>query len=336
MSALRVGIVGAGGIVKQKHLPGLRAIPGVEVVAAANSSVESARAFCREFAPGAEAVANWPELVARPDLDIVWIGATPYLHKPVTLAALAAGKHVFCQARMARDLAEAQVMLAAAETRPDLVTMLCPSPFGLRADAFIRDFLRDGWLGEIRHVRLASLNGQLLDPSRPAHWRQRREISGLNCLTLGIYVEVLQRWFGDIKKVRAAGRILAPVRGGYRVEIPDQLDVLAEFASGMVGSWSFSGVFSGSPMECLEVTGSEGVLACDFARETFSFEAAGRDPRLLELPPEFDRPWRVERDFIEAVREPSVPRPHPDFRDGVAYMRVVQMVHEALKDGSSL
>ena len=53
---------------------------------------------------------------------------------------------------------------------------------------------------------LQSLNSAFLDPDAPAHWRQRIEISGLNMLTLGIYVEVLQRWFGDITGVFARGK----------------------------------------------------------------------------------------------------------------------------------
>lgn len=330
MSALRIGIVGAGGIVKQRHLPGLQAIPGVEIVAVANSSPESSRRFCEEQVPAAEPMADWRELVSRADLDIVWVGAHPNLHKPVALAALAAGKHVFSQARMARDLPEAQEMLAAAEARPDLVTMLCPPPYGLRYDAFIKDLLQKQTLGAIHHLHLESLNSLFLDPSKPAHWRQRREISGLNCLTLGIYAEVLHRWFGEITRVHAKAKILAPERSGYRVEIPDQLDVLADFENGAVGSLQFSGVHSGPAADRLEITGDKGVLVYDFAQETLAIERPEGSER-LEVPEQFDRPWRVEQDFIEAVRNPAAPRPHPDFRDGVAYMRVVQMVHEALQ-----
>lgn len=330
MSALRVGIVGAGGIVKQRHLPGLQAIPGVEIVAIANSSLESSRRFCEEHVPAAEPMADWQDLVSRSALDVVWIGAHPNLHKPVTLAALAAGKHVFCQARMARDLTEAREMLAAAEAHPELVTMLCPPPYGLRYDAFVKNLLRDDLPGAIHHLRLESLNGLFLDPDKPPHWRQRREISGLNYLTLGIYAEVLQRWFGGIAGVRAVGKILNPERAGYRIEIPDQLDVLAQFENGIVGSLQFSGVHSGPPVDRLTVTGRKGVLVYDFAKEILTLETPETSQR-LDVPPRFDRPWQVEQDFIDAVRNPSAPRPHPDFPDGVAYMRVVQMVHEALR-----
>ncbi|MGG7380572.1 Gfo/Idh/MocA family oxidoreductase, partial [Escherichia coli] len=75
-------------------------------------------------------IANWPALVALPDIDIVWIGTPPYMHSAVTVSALEAGKHVFCQARMSNDRAEAEEMLTASRRFPKQVTMLCPPPYG--------------------------------------------------------------------------------------------------------------------------------------------------------------------------------------------------------------
>ena len=60
---LRIGIVGAGGIVKQRHLPGLRDLPGIKITAVANSSLESATRFCAEYAPEAKPYARWPKYI---------------------------------------------------------------------------------------------------------------------------------------------------------------------------------------------------------------------------------------------------------------------------------
>ena len=86
---------------------------------------------------------NWADLLALDDLDIVWIGTPPYMHSAVTVSALEAGKHVFCQARMSMDLAEAEEMLAASKRFPELVTMLCPPPFGLRGDLLVKKLLAE-------------------------------------------------------------------------------------------------------------------------------------------------------------------------------------------------
>src|SRR5208282_1457259 len=176
---LRIGIVGAGGIVRQRHLPGLLALPNVQVVAVCKSRVETAQSFAKEFHIP-EVVRDWAELIDRRDLDIIWIGTPPVLHAPITISALEAGKHVFCQARMAMNLREGREMLVAAQARPQLVTMLCPPPHGLKGGRFFEKLLRDGYAGELWHFRLNALNGQFSDPHAPPHWRQRTELSGLN------------------------------------------------------------------------------------------------------------------------------------------------------------
>src|SRR5204863_4543840 len=140
---LRVVIVGPGNIVLTRHLPSLKKNPDVEIVAVSNSTYESSEKFCREYSLSALPIRDWAELVATPDIDIVWIGTTPYMHSAVTISALEAGKHVFCQARMSMDLAEAYEMLAASKRYPELITMLCPPPFGLRGDLMVNKILAE-------------------------------------------------------------------------------------------------------------------------------------------------------------------------------------------------
>lgn len=324
---LKIGIVGAGAIVRQRHAPGLRALEGVTIAAVANSSPESAHKFCAEFAPLATVERHWEVLVAREDLDIVWIGTGPSLHEPVTVAALAAGRHVFCQARMATDLTASLRMLEAAAARPDLVTMLCPPPHGLRSDAFVKSLLAGGVVGSLRSITLRSLNGAFLDPSTPAHWRQRTEVSGKNIMTLGIHTEVLQRWFGPFDVRAASARICVPNRQGTKIEIPDRLVVLTDFDNGAQGLMEFSAVHPGPSVDSLEVVGSDGCLSLDFGSEQIQLLKPGqRAAQNLLVPESLDRPWQVEADFIAAVRKPEAPRPHPNFRDGVAYMGVVEHV----------
>ncbi len=333
MPELRIGIVGAGSIVKQRHLPGLRKIDNVRVTAVANSTPESTSRFLREENLDARIAESWSALVAADDVDVVWIGAHPNLHEPVTIAALHAGKHVFCQARMARDLAEARRMLAASELAPELVTMLCPPPYGLRQDEHVKSLLAKKVAGEIKGLTLESLNGEYLNPATPAHWRQRREVSGKNVMTLGIYTEVLQRWFGPIEWVEAEGRIATPVRQGYRVDIPEELVVRAGFADGTPAKLVFSAIHNGPPAQTLAMKGSTGTLTIDFLTEEICLVQSGEISR-LETPPQLSRPWRVEQDFVEAARDPSKPRPRPTFTDGVAYMKVVEAVDEARVSGT--
>src|SRR5260370_30276733 len=110
---LRIGIVGAGNIVRTRHLSALKAKPDVEIVAVSNSTYESSEKFCSENLPEATPIKNWPDLVALPDIDIVWIGTPPYMHSAVTISALEAGKKRFLQARQSKGMAGAEEKPAA-------------------------------------------------------------------------------------------------------------------------------------------------------------------------------------------------------------------------------
>src|SRR5213080_3867280 len=327
---LQIGIVGAGAIVRDRHLAGLKKHPEVEIVAVSNSTYESAEKFCQENAPHATPMANWADLLAVPDLDIVWIGTPPYMHSAVTVSALEAGKHVFCQARMANDLAEAREMLTTSKKFPELVTMLCPPPFGLRGDLLVKKLLAENYLGRPHHVRLQCFTGAYLNADAPPHWRQRIEISGLNVLAMGIYVEVLQRWLGDISGVFARGKIVHPVRQGYEVIIPDLLTVLCQFENGAEGVLEFSGIDALAPGDRLEIYGNAGTLTYDFGSDVVQAGKLGdRALHVVDLAPELEGEWRVEEDFLAAVKSKGRVRPRPNFEEGVRYMRVVQAVADS-------
>ena len=115
--AIRIGIIGAGSIARARHLPGFRAIAGVEVVGVCNRHRKSSSSVAREF-DIPKVFGSWEELVDDDDIDAVVIGAWPYLHCAVTLAALDAGKHVLTQARMAMNAREAQRMLDRSRSCP--------------------------------------------------------------------------------------------------------------------------------------------------------------------------------------------------------------------------
>src|SRR6267378_77783 len=286
---LRIGIVGAGNIVRTRHLPALKKNPDAEIVAVSNSTYESSEQFCKEHCPGATPMANWADLLAVPDLDIIWIGTPPYMHSAVTISALEAGKHVFCQARMSMDLAEAKEMLATSKRFPELVTMLCPPPFGLRGDLLVKKLLAENYLGRPHHIRLQCFTSAYLNADAAAHWRQRIEISGLNVLALGIYVEVLQRWFGDITGVFARGKILHAIRQGYEVIIPDLITVLCQFANGAEGVLEFSGIDALAGGDRLEVYGDSGTMTYDFGSDTVNAGRVGdRALHAMEITPELE------------------------------------------------
>src|SRR5438045_866155 len=115
-STLGVGIVGVSpvrGWAATAHIPALRALPSYEIRALSAHNVESARAAGEVF--GVSAVfADHEQLVTRPDIDVVAVTVKVPHHRQLVSAALAAGKAVYCEWPLGRDLDDAQAMAALA------------------------------------------------------------------------------------------------------------------------------------------------------------------------------------------------------------------------------
>ena len=133
---LRVGIIGAGANTRLKHIPGLRTQNSVEIVGVANRSEESSSKAAKEL-DIPKAYGDWTEIVADPNIDAVCIGTWPYTHAQMTIAALDAGKHVLCEARMAMNAREAHAMLAASRRNPSRIAQIVPAPMSLPVDRTI-------------------------------------------------------------------------------------------------------------------------------------------------------------------------------------------------------
>lgn len=335
---IRVGFIGAGNICKQRHLPNLRAIDDVELVAVANRTPESGRKVASEWEiPHVES--SWRALIDRDDVDAVFIGTWPYLHRETTEAALDAGKHVFCQARMCMDWDEAEAMASAARSRPELVTMLCPPPHRMPWEPFIRNRIDGGDLGEVREVRLVSLSAANADPTNLT-WREQVEFSGLQILQAGIWAETLNAWVGEYRWLQAT--LATPLDQktdeageACAVRIPQVAMVVGELESGAVACEHHSGLSLHESANFASIHGSKGTIRVD-AMKSIQFAGAGEELRPVEVPADEQRDWRAELDFIEAVRAARSGEPwsvDPDFTAGLRYMRKVQAIHDAAHQG---
>lgn len=336
---IRIGIVGLGGIVRQRHIPGLRPLAGVEIVAVSNSTPESSQRAAAEYGIG-RTFARWQELVSWDGIDAVLIGTPPYLHREVTVAALDAGKHVFCQARMAMNAADARVMLARAE-RSDRTTMLCPPPHYMRGDRLMRRLIGEGYLGDLYHLNVRWYTDEYANPNAPLHWRQIGAISGVNTLAIGMMAEVTQRWVGDATRVVARAFTATPQRvgrdGALRpVDRPDSITVAADMARGGLGSFLFSSIARQPGMNSIELYGSAGTLKYEFQNDRI-LGARERDAALQEIPisPDEARPWTAEADFIAAIRAGNR-TPEPSFADGVRYMDFTEAIFRASDTGQAV
>jgi predicted dehydrogenase len=343
---LRIGLIGAGANTRSRHIPGLKAIEDVEIVAVCNRRPGSTAAAAREFGIR-KTFEHWQDLVADPDIDAVVIGTWPYLHCPITLAALESGKHVLTEARLSLNAVEAHQMLAASRKHSDLVTQVVPSPYGLKGHDVMAELLSRGYLGELREVFVYARNNALADPAAPLSWRQDVALSGFNMLSLGIVHETLLRWAPLPVRVLAHVHAFIPTRidpeSGVRrpVGTPDSVQILAILENGARAVYHVSGVTPFGQGMGIWLFGTEGVLHYDLAHDRIEgAHQRGKSPteQTLEeipIPSSKVRAWRVEADFVDAIRR-QTPIQFTDFATGVAYMEFTEAVARSAQRGQAV
>jgi predicted dehydrogenase len=336
-SVIRIGVVGAGANTRSRHIPNLKSQTGVEIVSVCNRSRESAEKVAKEF--GIPRICqHWKELVESTDIDAVVIGTWPYLHCPVTLASLATGKHVLTEARMAMNAAEARHMLEASRRNPHLVTQVVPSPYTLKIDRTVQKLLTDGFVGELQALEVRANAASFLDRESTLHWRHDRDLSGFNILGMGIWYEAVMRWVGEAKTVSAMTRVSVKQRKNssgitQTVSVPDHVDVLSEMACGAQARFQFSTVTGLAPGPEVWLFGSEGTLRYDASSEKLLGARRGETAlHEIAIPAELAIGWRVEEEFINAIRGVEKVR-FTTFEDGLKYMQFTEAVSRSAASG---
>jgi len=342
MQKVRIGLIGAGGNTRSRHIPGFQAIEGVELVTVANRTPESSQRVADEF--GIPKIAgDWMEVLEDDTVDAVCIGTWPYMHAPLTISALEHGKHVLCEARMALNSDEAHEMLATAKLSPGLVAQIVPAPHTLAFDATIIDIIASGGIGEVIAVdNRVTVGSDFPDPKSPLHWRQDLALSGNNVMSMGIWYEAMMRWVGPMANVYAVGQAVVPHRvapNGRRVAtpIPDHIEVIGGLAQGGQMRFNVSTVVGHAPAEAdVHIYGTEGTLRLHQAKGaamSLAYGARGDDGlKELDIDPAKRGGWRVEEEFINAVRGTEEVT-HTDFQTGVAYMEWTDAVAHSLRNG---
>ncbi len=334
---ISVGIIGAGANTTSKHIPGLQAIEGVDIVAVCNRSRESGERVASQFNIP-HVYEDWAALINAPEVDAVMIGTWPYMHCRLTLAALAADKHVMCEARMAMNADEAHQMRDAARMKPHLVAQIVPSPFTLRVDKTVKRLLAEGYLGDLLAVEVRA-GGAFLDKTAAMHWRNDFDLSGYNVMTMGIWYEALLRWIGGATGVAAMGKTYVTTRKNSEgllkpVRVPDHIDVIGDLACDAQLHMQISSVAGllGGPEAYL--FGSEGTLR--FAGQKLYGGQRGDDTLAeIEIPADEAGSWRVEEEFISAIRGQEEIT-HTSFEDGVKYMEFTEAVTRSMQSGCTV
>jgi predicted dehydrogenase len=360
-STLGVGIIGVSpvrGWAATAHIPALRALPNYEIRALSAHSAESARAAGEVF--GVSAVfSDHEQLVTQEDIGLVAVTVKVPHHRELVLAALAAGKAVYCEWPLGRDLEEARAMSAiaadhGARTVVGLQARQAP------AIEFVQGLLRDGYVGEVLSTTMIGLsvpgdvvvqpNVYMLDAN-----------NGANLLTVaaGHSLDTLNHVLGEFADLSAVSAIRRPLitaeetREQITKTAVDQIAVVGTLTSGATASIHIREAVAGGIGFLWEINGTDGTLriTADAAYpEIFPLTVAGArgggEPVQLAVPAALTRKWPTLAS-LEGAPAYNVGRAYaafaadidtgahtvPDFADGVRRHEVIAAIERSAASG---
>ena len=316
---LRIGILGAAAIAPMALVRPAREVPEAEVVAiAARDPSRAARFAKRHGVPRVHE--SYDALLADPELDAVYNPLPNGLHCEWTLRALAAGKHVLCEKPLASNADEAQRMAEAAE-RANRVLI---EAFHWRHHplaARMREILRAGEIGEVRHVEASTCIPALM----PGNIRFRYDLAGGALMDIGSYALNMVRWLSEAEPevVSARAKLSSP-------NVDRWLTAELRFADGRTGRITCS-LASATLLKLQnKVEGTRGrmrvfnPLAPHFYHR-LTVEAGG-ERRRERVPGDATYTHQL-RHFVARVR--GAPPGPTEASDGVANMRLIDAIYRA-------
>ena len=146
MSTLKVGVIGCGSIAYYRHLPEYHANKKVEIVAVCDIDAVRAEKVAMQY--GAQAFSDYKEVLKLAEIDAVSVCIPNYLHAPVSIDALNAGKHVLCEKPMATSKEEAEAMIKAAKTN-EKTLMIAHNQRFVASHQTAKQIIDSGKLGKI-------------------------------------------------------------------------------------------------------------------------------------------------------------------------------------------
>ncbi len=269
MAKIGVGIIGAApgrSWAAMSHIPALRALPDYEIRALSTTRQESADATAAEHGVP-HAFDNHAALVNSPEVDLVVVAVKVPHHRELVKAAIAAGKHVYCEWPLGNGLAEAEEMAVLAKAAG------VHAAVGLQARSapvfsYVRDLIADGYVGEVLSTTLVGSGanwGPVVDQPNAYTYDKA---NGATVLTIpfGHTIDAIATCLGEIVEVdallanRRSDCLIMPEGTPLKMTAEDQVIVNATFASGAVGAIHYRGGMSRGTNLRWEINGTEGDL----------------------------------------------------------------------------
>ena len=338
MRPVGVGIIGSQ-FISSIHAEALRAYPHAEIRAVASPTPGHAKVFAERFSIP-QALTDYKEMLARPEIDMVVVGVPNDLHHRITLDAAAAGKHIVMEKPFCLNLAEADEMIAAcrkAKVKLMYAEELCFTPKYVR----LKQLLDSGALGKPTLVKQAEKHD---GPHAPHFWDVERSGGGV-VMDMGCHGIEFFRWMLNRPKVKSVYAHMSINVHGDKTRGEDNAILLLEFPNGVTALAEESWTKMGGMDDRAEVHGSQGVAYADLlhgnAIETYS--AGGYDYAVEKAGSTkgwsftiYEEAWNYGfhgemAHFVDCVQNDK--KPLVTGEDGRAVLEVIFTAYESAREG---
>ncbi len=288
---LRAAIIG-GGWIARRHVPAIDAAADVQLVAACDVDLDRAEAIARPR--GARAYTRWEEMFEREELDLVWVCTPPLHHRGPAVTALAAGIHVYLEKPIARTMADAEAIAAAAAASG----VVCAVGYQWHATELLDDVRR-----ALEGQRVGMLVGRNFGPVNGRPWFVDRAQGGGQLLERGSHHIDLQRAIaGEIAAVQTvAGSVRLAQAAGPRGNIDDAIALVFHFSNGALGGVHSAWSPDGQPeVYAIDILATEATIALELGPDRFRISGrSGADTLAGDYGDPLER--SIER-FLAAAR----------------------------------
>jgi predicted dehydrogenase len=269
---LRIGLIGSG-FMGRAHAQAFRAaaftfdLPAEPEFHSIADIDEQSAAKAASALGFRRSTGDWRTIVADPAIDLVAIATPNILHAPIALAAIEAGKAVYCEKPLAARFEDSEQMMHAATAR-GVANGVGFTYLHNPMIQFARDLVSSGEIGEITGFRGIHAEDFMADPETPFNWRCEPENAGGALADIGSHIVSLARHLaGGIESVSGALSTIHKHRRGRDgverpVNVDDQMDAVVRFENGATGALSASWIASGRKMGlAFELTGTKGSIS---------------------------------------------------------------------------
>lgn len=344
MDAVRIGIIGVGGI-SNKHIAELLECKNAKITAVCDIDEERLKEKGDKLElDAAHRFRDYHDLIACEDVDAVEICTPNYLHVPMALDVVKAGKKLNVEKPLALSAAEAMT-LADALKEANQEAMMCFSYRFFPAVRYAKKLLEDGVLGKILDVEVAYLKDSALWPGRKLEWRFVKEYAGTGVLgDLGVHlIDMARLLIGDFKCVcghlstAVHERPLLTGEGMGKVETDDSCSFLAELAGGASAVFNITRCAQGHRNTIkFDIHGMEGTISFNLNNpKVLGIGCAKMYPDQPELH-EVDVPEEFhavqEQTFADFAQSGKKGDWFPTVADGVACQKILDAVELSAKE----